>query len=135
MLLDRPERIGMEVDEALVLLEYRNLKGVNNQYLHTFVDFIHKLEEIRIKEKTEITPLHLLIKMYKESEDVKQFITAIVYEYEIKVDEAICKQQCGEFFKTRKNPRELEIGNPNRPLFSEETTRKVIGELVEKTKS
>ena len=62
-------------------------------------------------------------------------ITAIVYEYEIKVDEAICKQQCGEFFKTRKNPRELEIGNPNRPLFSEETTRKVIGELVEKTKN
>ncbi len=51
MLLDRPERIGMEVDEALVLLEYRNLKGVNNQYLHTFVDFIHKLEEIRIKRK------------------------------------------------------------------------------------
>ncbi len=135
MLLDRPERIGMKVDEALVLLEYRNLKGVNNQYLHTFVDFIHKLEEIRIKEKTEITPLNLLIKMYKESEDVKQFITAIVYEYEIKVDEAICKQQCGEFFKTRKNPRELEIGNPNRPLFSEETTRKVIGELVEKTKN
>ena len=37
--------------------------------------------------------------------------------------------------KTRKNPRELEIGNPNRPLFSEETTRKVIGELVEKTKN
>ena len=33
MLLDRPERIGLSVDEALVLLEFRNLKGKDNQYL------------------------------------------------------------------------------------------------------
>ena len=36
MLLDRPERIGMKVDEALVLLEYRNLKGKDNRYLQVF---------------------------------------------------------------------------------------------------
>lgn len=35
MLLDRPERIGLNVDEALVLLEFRNLKDKENRYLRT----------------------------------------------------------------------------------------------------
>ncbi len=134
MLLDRPERIGMQVDEALVLLEYRNLKDVKNLYLHQFVEFIKKIENIHLRKQNDITPLKLLIKTYKEAEDVKRFITAVVYEYESKVDDAICKQQCGEFFQARKNTRELEEGNPNRPLFSEETTRKVIGKLIENKK-
>ncbi len=135
MLLDRPERIGMKVDEALVLLEYRNLKDVNNQFLQVFVDFIKKLEKVQVNDKVEISPLNLLVNTYKEAEDVKKFITAVVYEYEMKVDEAICRQQCGEFFKARKNLSKLEVGNPNRPLFSEETTRKVIGELVDNRKN
>ena len=51
MLLDRPERIGMQVDEALVLLQYRNLKDVYNRYLYQFVDFIKNLETIKISKK------------------------------------------------------------------------------------
>ena len=35
MLLDRPERIGLNVHEALVLLEFRNLKDKENTYLRT----------------------------------------------------------------------------------------------------
>lgn len=35
MLLDRPERIGLSVDEALVLLEFRNLKDKENRYLRS----------------------------------------------------------------------------------------------------
>ena len=35
MLLDRPERIAFKVDEALVLLEYRNLKDKYNRYFKT----------------------------------------------------------------------------------------------------
>lgn len=35
MLLDRQERIGLSVDEALVLLEFRNLKDKENRYLRT----------------------------------------------------------------------------------------------------
>ena len=42
MLLNRPERIGMKYDEALVLLEHRNLKDVYNRYLQPFIDFINK---------------------------------------------------------------------------------------------
>ena len=36
MLLDRPERIAFKVDEALVLLEYRNLRDKHNRYLQKF---------------------------------------------------------------------------------------------------
>lgn len=46
MLLDRPERRGFPIDEAIVLLEHRNLKGFNNVYLETFKKFIEKEMEI-----------------------------------------------------------------------------------------
>ncbi len=48
MLLDRPERIGFKPDEALVLLEYRNLKDKHNLYLNDFINFITQMEEIQI---------------------------------------------------------------------------------------
>lgn len=48
MLLDRPERIGFKVDEALVLLEYRNLKGKENRYLDTFKNFVNRMEAIKV---------------------------------------------------------------------------------------
>lgn len=48
MILHRPERRGFPVDEALCLLEYRNLKGKDNQYLEKFKEFIVSMEEIKI---------------------------------------------------------------------------------------
>ena len=48
MLLDRPERVGYKVDEALVLLEFRNLKGKENRYLETFKEFVNKMEAIKV---------------------------------------------------------------------------------------
>lgn len=48
MLLDRPERIGLKPDEALVLLEYRNLKGKTNIYLEQFKEFINKMQEVYV---------------------------------------------------------------------------------------
>lgn len=48
MLLNRPERIAFKVDEALVLLEYRNLKDKNNRYLPIFKDFVNKMQEVMI---------------------------------------------------------------------------------------
>lgn len=48
MLLDRPERIGFKPDEALVLLEYRNLKGKQNRYLEQFKEFIGKMQEVYV---------------------------------------------------------------------------------------
>ena len=48
MLLDRPERIACKPDEALVLLEYRNLKDKDNRYLEEFKEFVNNMEEIKI---------------------------------------------------------------------------------------
>ena len=46
MMLDRPERTGFPIDEALVLMEFRNLKGLDNQYLSKFKEFIEIEKEI-----------------------------------------------------------------------------------------
>ncbi|NLC87828.1 MAG: hypothetical protein GX682_03520 [Clostridiaceae bacterium] len=48
MLLDRPERIGLKTDEAMVLLEYRNLKGKQNRYIEQFKEFINKMKEVYV---------------------------------------------------------------------------------------
>ena len=45
-MLDRPERTGFPIDEAIVLLEHRNLKGIDNQYLPQFKEFINIEKEI-----------------------------------------------------------------------------------------
>ena len=48
MLLDRPERIAFKTDEALVLLEYRNLKDRYNQYLPDFKQFVSEMEGVLV---------------------------------------------------------------------------------------
>ncbi|MCI8481987.1 MAG: hypothetical protein HFJ27_02650 [Clostridia bacterium] len=48
MLLNRPERRGFPVDEALVLLEFRNMKGKNNYYLDKFREFVIMAEGIAV---------------------------------------------------------------------------------------
>lgn len=48
MLLDRPERIGFKPDEALVLLQYRNLKDKYNKYINEFVLFVNYMEKIAV---------------------------------------------------------------------------------------
>lgn len=48
MLLDRPERRAFPIDEALVLLEYRNLKGLENVYLEKFKKFVCETEKIAV---------------------------------------------------------------------------------------
>ena len=48
MLLNRPERRGFPVDEALILLEFRNMKGKDNRYLDKFKEFVCITEEIAV---------------------------------------------------------------------------------------
>ena len=48
LLLDRPERRAFPIDEAITLLEYRNLKNVDNMYLKTFKSFVAQEEGIDI---------------------------------------------------------------------------------------
>ena len=67
MLLDRPERIGFKPDEAMVLLEHRNLKDYYNRYLHTFNDFVSIMEQIELNEMTTMKSLRRLVKIYNET--------------------------------------------------------------------
>ena len=53
MLLDRPERIGLDVQEAITLLQFRNLKGKDNLFLNDFVEFVNQLESIQLITKEE----------------------------------------------------------------------------------
>ena len=48
LLLDRPERRGFPIDEAITLLEYRNLKDVKNIYLEDFKQFVAEEEGIAV---------------------------------------------------------------------------------------
>ena len=79
LLLDRPERSGFKPDEALVLLEYRNLKDYYNQYLEEFKSFVNFMEEINVSELVNMTALKRLVKIYNETEDVVKFLKEVGY--------------------------------------------------------
>lgn len=126
MLLDRPERIGFKPDEALVLLEHRNLKDVYNRYLHTFIDFVNFLEKIQMNDTVNMTALRRLVKIYNETNELTKFIQKVVYEYEPKVDKLIAEQN-----KEITEEMFSKVEGANRPLFSEETTRKILAHIQE----
>ncbi len=46
LVLDRPERKGFPIDEALNLIENRNLKGRHNKYLEKFKEFMNLKEGV-----------------------------------------------------------------------------------------
>ena len=129
MLLDRPERIGFKPDEALVLLEHRNLKDEYNRYLHTFIDFINFLEKIQMNDMVKMTALRKLVKIYNETNELTKFIQKVVYEFEPKVDKLIAEQN-------QEITEEMlsKVEGANRPLFSEETTRKILAHIQEEQK-
>ena len=126
MLLDRPERIGFQPDEALVLLEHRNLKDVYNRYLTTFIEFVNFMESIEMNDIVNMTAIKRLVKINNESETVVDFIQKLINEYEPKIDKLMEKNM-----KTQAKEMFEEFENPNRPLFSKETTKKILDHLEE----
>ena len=46
LVLDRPERKGFSIDEAINLMENRNLKGVYNRYIEKFKEFVFLKEGV-----------------------------------------------------------------------------------------
>ena len=123
MLLDRPERIGFKPDEAMVLLEHRNLKDQYNRFLHTFGEFVDMMEKVELSELTSMKALRRLVKIHNESEDIKTFIKQVCYDYEPKIDKAVAEY--------RKEIKDEMFKDVNRPLFSEETTRKILAHIAE----
>ncbi len=129
MLLDRPERIGFKPDEALVLLQHRNLKDQYNRYLETFIQFVNFLEKIEINDLVNMTALRRLVKIHNETKQLRTFIKKIVYEYEPKVDKLIA-QKNSQLTKKMVD----KVDGANRPLFSEETTKKIMSHIQNDTK-
>ncbi len=127
MLLDRPERIGFKPDEAVVLLEHRNLKDVYNRYLETFIEFVNFLEKIEMNDLVNMTALRRLVKIYNETEELTKFIEKVISDYEPKVDKLIEK-----YTENMAEGMFCKLDNPNRPLFSEETTKKIMSNMLEK---
>lgn len=125
MLLDRPERIGFKPDEALVLLEHRNLKDEYNRYLNTFIEFVNFMEKIEVEDMVNMTALRRLVKIHNETEDLAKFIENVVYEYGPKIDGLMSK-----YMENMASGMFCDLDNPNRPLFSKQTTEKVIGNII-----
>ena len=98
MLLDRPERIGFKPDEALVLLEHRNLKNEYNRYLNTFIDFVNFIESVKISDTSNATVLRKLVKYYNEATEVTEFIKKVIYKFEPKADKKIENKKIPEGF-------------------------------------
>ena len=84
MLLDRSERDGFKPDEALILLEHRNLKGQYNRYLETFMEFIKYIEQIEMNDIVSMTALRRLVKIYKDADKVSRFIQKVIWLDNIK---------------------------------------------------
>ena len=117
MLIDRSERIGFSPDEALVLLEHRNLKGEYNRYLEIFRDFAESMEKVEIQGAVNTTVFARLQKLMRESKDIPEFVKMIANDYSISVDKKL-----EELEKIAKSARE----QANRAMFTEESKERIL---------
>lgn len=117
MLIDRPERIAFNPDEALILLEHRNLKSVSNCYLKSFKEFVNAMENIEIDGAVKTTVFARLQKLMRDSKTVSQFAKKLAIEYSPSVDEKIENLEGIEIVSKRK---------PSRPLFTAESEEKIL---------
>lgn len=117
MLIDRPERVGFNPDEAMVLLKHRNLKTEYNRYLETFSEFVETMEKVEIKGAVNTTVFARLQKLIRESKTVTEFVEKIALEYSPSVDEKLDELE-GIVVESRKQA--------NRAMFTSESEEKIL---------
>ena len=117
MLIDRPERIAFNPDEAMVLLEHRSLKSEYNRYLEIFRGFVEAMEKIEIQGVVNTTVFARLQKLMRESNNVPEFVKNIATDYSSSVDKKL-----EELEQVAKSARETA----NRAMFSSEIEEKVL---------
>ena len=120
MLIDRPERVGFAPDEALVLLEHRNLKSEYNRYLEIFRKFVEEMEKIEIQGVVNTTVFARLQKLIRESKDIPEFVKKIATDYTVNVD-----KKFEELFGKE------NIKDANRAMFSSEIEQKILNHVKE----
>ena len=118
MLLDRPERVGFAPDEALVLLEHRNLKSEYNRFLEIFRNFVEAMEKIQIQGAVNTTVFARLQKLIRESKNMPEFVRKIANEYSDNVDNKIDKL---EDLNAKKSD--------SRAMFSSEIEEKILNQV------
>lgn len=116
MLIDRPERIALAPDEALVLLEHRNLKSQYNRYLEIFKNFVEEIEKIQIHGAVNTTVFARLQKLIRETKDIPEFVKSLSMSYSDEVDEKL------KILLEQKDNKKLE----NRAMFSSEIEEKIL---------
>lgn len=117
MLIDRPERIGLTPDEAMVLIEHRNLKSEYNRYLEIFRLFVEKMQKIEIPGIVNTTVFARLQKLMRETKDIADFVKNLAYDYSPNVDKKIDEIE-GIEIELRKQS--------NRALFTAESEEKIM---------
>lgn len=117
MLIDRPERVGLNPDEAMVLIEYRNLKSEYNRYMEIFRDFVNTMEKVEIHGIVNTTVFARLQKLMRESKSVTEFAKKIALEYSPSVDEKI------EELEGIKTEHKQQV---NRALFTAESEERIL---------
>lgn len=117
MLIDRPERVGFSPDEALVLLEHRNLKTEYNRYLEIFRGFVEEMEKVDIQGVVNTTVFARLQKLNRESKDIPEFVKMIATDYSVCVDKKI------EELENLIKPTKERI---NRAMFTDESKEKIL---------
>ena len=89
MLLDRFDRIAFKPDEALLLLEYRNLKNKPNVYLERFEKFIEEIQRVHIGLNRSIEYVSKLINTSRTT----RIALVNAYNSEMDIKEALEKMK------------------------------------------
>ena len=140
LILNRVEREAFSTEEALVILQERNLKYTDNRYIGLFVEFVKELEEITIRDIVEVSIIKKLVLLHNKEANVKTFIATLSNRYEDKIEEALRKNEhkvaekalnTKETTNTKSDMgkmKELVTANKNasRPLFSDDIAEKVL---------
>ena len=117
MLIDRPERVGFNPDEALVLLEHRNLKSEYNRYLEIFRGFVETMEKVEIQGAVNTTVFARLQKLSRESKEVPEFVKKLATDYSVNVDQKLKELECVINYDKK---------NENRSMFSVESEERIL---------
>ena len=114
--MDRPERVGMQPDEALVLLEHRNLRDEYNKYLEVFKNFVNAMEKVEVCGVVKSTAFARLQKLNREAKGVPELVRNISIGFLDQIEEKI-------------EHMHFEKVNKNRAMFSSEIEEKILGEF------
>ena len=116
LILDRQERDGYSTTDALILLEQRNLKGITNNYLEEFKEFVETVRNYTIKEQIQVGVFDRLKRIYDNSADVMAFIAELDRDYRPKVKELINTQNTSTTDKIEES----------KGIFSEEAVKRIF---------